>query len=257
MICPLETFARVPGDANRSAAETMGAGTAMLVQRNTKNMPKATTAIAFGTAVTAGGILLLGLCAGLLYVVYASPVYLDLRTVRKTATPRVDAMLAAIEAGDCQSAYDVYASEELRETVPREHYAAFGDDVASRLGKLQSRSLNSFAVRDAKRGPERGFDGRPEIDVTYRALFEKGQGTIHARLTQTNGDWKFMTFWVDSPLLGADFVSRTCSMCGRRDVVSGELCPPCNWAVARSVGSGRTPNFSEADPAEQSDSAEP
>lgn len=211
-------------------------------------MAKAKAIAAVGFALVGGALLLIS-CAGLLYMLYAVPVYMKHRTAEKVASPRVDAMFAAMEGGTLSHAYETYASKELRYAVPVEEYRALANAISSRLGDLESKSLSSFSVRE--------FNGQAEVDVTYRATFEKGGGTIRAWLREQEGDWKFLAFWVNAPVLGEEFATTKCTLCGRLDAVNGELCPRCDWEIARSAQVGRLSNPGDRAAAELPHALEP
>jgi hypothetical protein len=130
------------------------------------------------------GTVLIGSCAGLLYLGY--------KQASDTASPRVDALFAAIEDGTFAKTYETETTRELRQAASKEQYEAMGQAITSRLGKLKSKSLRGFRTGQ--------FNANSFIDATYQATFEQGDGTISVRLKQEGDDWKFVRFHVQSPL---------------------------------------------------------
>ncbi len=112
---------------------------------------------------------------------------------KKAADAPVDAMFTAIDNGTFGDTYDTKTTASFRNTMSREEYVAMGEAIKENLGSLQSKTMT-------------GFTGAQEnaatfIDVTYDATFEKGTGTIRARLAQEGADMKFEEFTVTSDKL--------------------------------------------------------
>jgi hypothetical protein len=124
-----------------------------------------TIAIIF--AACAGlGILMIGSCVGLLYFGY--------KNADSTVSPKIDAMFSAIEDNTFSATYETETSQELRDVASKEQYTALGDAIGVRLGKLKSKSLQGFKMRQ--------FNANSYIDVSYNATFENGKGTVIAKL---------------------------------------------------------------------------
>ncbi|QDT67997.1 hypothetical protein MalM25_09070 [Planctomycetes bacterium MalM25] len=150
-------------------------------------------------------------CAGLLYWGYTS--------VGKTVSPRVDALFLAIEEGSFSETYDTETAQGLRARATREQYAALGETLRFRLGPLESKWLESFNMQ------QKNADST--LEATYKATFEKGTGTIFAKMVKEDGDWKFLTFHVNSPLFDSDLSTTACSLCGASHAIEDRFCPAC------------------------------
>ncbi|KAA1257681.1 hypothetical protein LF1_01690 [Rubripirellula obstinata] len=134
-------------------------------------------------------------CAGFLYVGYS--------TTESDVSPKIEQMFSAIDQGSFADTYQPLTSQELKDTASKEQYAALGELIATRLGKLQSKSLESFAIKQLLSGSQ--------IDVSYNAVFEKGKGTITAKLKKQSGEWRFVSFRVNSPAFLKDDVKEDAS----------------------------------------------
>ena len=153
--------------------------------------------IAYIFAACAGlGILTIGSCAGLLYFGY--------KNADSTVSPKIDAMFLAIENNTFAATYETETTQELRDAASKEQYAALGDAIGVRLGKLKSKSLQGFKMRQ--------FNADSYIDVSYNATFENGQGTIIAKLKKEGSAWKFVNFRVNSPLFEQDIATAKMSV---------------------------------------------
>ncbi len=173
------------------------------------------------------GILLIGSCAGLLYYGYTS--------ADSTASPRIDALFLAIENNTFANTYETETAKEFRDVTSKEQYAALGDAIGVRLGKLKSKSLQSFKVHQ--------FNADSYIDVTYNAIFENGNGTIIAKLKKQGDDWRFMTVRVNSPVFEQDIATDECPSCGEPHAANAKFCPSCGAAIA--TGSNEQPSQDE------------
>jgi len=178
-------------------------------------MTKGTTIALIVGVIALGGIALIGLCGGVLYMGFKS--------ADGTAAPQIDALFAASQNGTFAETYDTLTTQEFRDSTSKEDYAALGESFAVRLGALQSKSLTSFNMQTNNAG---SF-----IDVKYDATFEKGAGTIEAKLKQENDGWKFLSFRVNSPLFKQDVARRVCPKCGEPHTLNAKFCPHCGAAI--------------------------
>ena len=97
--------------------------------------------IAIILAACAGfGVLLIASCAGLLFVGF--------KNADSTVSPRIDAMFSAIENNTFADTYETETTLELRNAAT-EQYTALGDAIGVRLGKLISKSLQGFTMRQS------------------------------------------------------------------------------------------------------------
>lgn len=188
------------------------------------------------------GTFLIGSCAGLLYIGY--------KNTDSNVSPKIDAMFSAIENNTFADTYETETAQELRDVASKEQYTALGDAIRVRLGKLESKSLQGFKVRQ--------LNADSYIDVSYNAKFENGKGTIIAKLKKQGSDWKFVTFRVNSPLFEQDIATAKCSSCGEPHTANAKFCPSCGAAIATDVNEQPSQDKSEAEPSatEQRDERE-
>lgn len=82
----------------------------------------------------------------------------------------------------------------------------------------------------------RQMNSQSYTDVAYNAVFEKGRGTIKARLQKVDGEWKFAGFHVDSPEFLKDLSTQTCPKCGKPHSASAKFCPACGADLTKTAG---------------------
>jgi hypothetical protein len=161
------------------------------------------------------GLGMLALCGGLLYVGY--------RSASESATPQIDRLFAAIEEGTFAETYETMTTQEYRNITSKEQHADIGNAIATRLGPLKSKSLKGFNLRQV--------NANSFLDVEYNATFEKGPGTIAAKLKSEGGQWKLVTFRVQSPEFQKDLATAKCSKCGAPHAADAKFCPNCGAAI--------------------------
>ena len=174
-----------------------------------------TVALIVGVVVAAG-VVMIASCAGILYMGFTG--------ANAQASPHIEAMFTAIENGTFGQTYDTLASQDLRDTISREDYERMGDSIATRLGPLKSKTMTSFNMQT---NPSGSF-----MDVAYSATFEKGDGTIDAKLMKVGDEWKFLGFHVNSPVFQEDLATRTCPDCGEPHTESAKFCPACGAVIS-------------------------
>jgi predicted RNA-binding Zn-ribbon protein involved in translation (DUF1610 family) len=158
-------------------------------------------------------------------------------------------MFSAIENQTFPDTYETDTTQELRNAAIKQQYAALGDAVAVRLGALKSKSLQRFKMRQ--------INADSYVDVTYNATFEKGDGTIIAKLKKQDGAWKFVTFHVSSTVFEQDIATATCSSCGQPHAATARFCPTCGSEIAKDEESSHGPTIHNETPTEQTDEPEP
>jgi hypothetical protein len=160
-----------------------------------------------------GCLTIIGLlsCGGLLFFGY--------RAATDSAGPQIDRMFAAIENGTFGDTYETDTTPELRAVASKQQYEDIGNAVAARLGRLKSKSLKSFNMRQ--------HNADSLIDVTYDAEFENGKGTITAKLKREGDKWKFVAFHVNSPVFQQDLATAKCPKCGEPHTAAAKFCPSC------------------------------
>jgi zinc-ribbon domain len=163
-----------------------------------------------------GGVALLVFlsCAGV--VVYTA---LNFNNFDSEVSPVVDRLFAQAASGDFGSTYATDTSAELQQTVTREKYEQLGALIETRLGPLKSKSLNRFYV--SRKNAER------YLDVTYKATFEKGTGTIAARFKKQGDRWLLVSLNVQSPEFQKDLAAAKCPHCGEPHAAGAKFCPKC------------------------------
>jgi hypothetical protein len=174
-------------------------------------MVKGKTILVILAACAGLGVLLIGSCAGLLFIGF--------RNAGAVASPRVDAMFSAIEDETFAETYETETTQELRNAATKEQYESLGNAVAVRLGSLQSKTLREFYMRQV--------NADSYVDVTYDATFEKGDGTIVAQLKKQGDKWKFVTFHVNSSVFEQALATATCRSCGEPHSAKARFCPSC------------------------------
>ncbi len=162
------------------------------------------------------GLLLIAICGGLLYSGY--------RNADSSISPKIDAMFAAIAKHQLADTYASDTTPELKKVVTEEQFVALGKAIDLRLGKLESKTLRGFKMKQ--------HNADSYMDVTYAAVFEKGKGTVTATLKKQDGDWKFAGFRVNSPVFEQDIASQKCSACGQPHSSAAQFCPSCGAALS-------------------------
>jgi len=163
------------------------------------------------------GIIGIASCAGLLYVGY--------KNTDAAISPRIDAMFSAMEDGTFSDTYQTETTQELRSVATKEQYEATGQAVAMRLGALKSKTLRTFSARQQ--------NADSYADVTYDALFEKGNGVVIASMKKVGGEWKFLSFRVTSPVFEQDLATARCPFCDKPHAKNASFCPSCGKELAK------------------------
>jgi hypothetical protein len=141
-----------------------------------------------------------------------------------TAGPEIDRLFAAIEAGKFGETYETDTTPEFRAAVTKQQYDDIGNAVSARLGRLKSKSLQTFNVQQ--------HNADSLMDVRYGAEFENGQGTISAKLKRDGDKWKLVSFHVNSPVFQQDLATAKCPKCGAPHAATAKFCPACGNALA-------------------------
>ena len=164
-------------------------------------------------------VLAIGFCAGFLYLSFSN--------TEDAISPRIDAMFLAIENNTFGETYLTETAPELRKGASKEQYEQMGDAIRTRLGSLTSKKMVRCNVRQ--------FNNVSYADVVYSATFEKGTGTITARLTRSGRKWLFVTFRVNSPEFLKDLATAVCVECGEAHAATDRFCPACGAAITDST----------------------
>jgi hypothetical protein len=165
--------------------------------------------------VAAIGVGMVALCGGLLYMGY--------RSASESATPQIGRLFAAIDKGTFADTYETMTTSEYRHITSQQQHADIGSAIAARLGAIKSKSLTRFNLRQ--------MNANSYIDVDYNATFEKASGTISARLKSEGGQWKFVTFRVQSPEFQKDLATAKCAKCGAPHTADAKFCPACGATI--------------------------
>src|SRR3954465_6167807 len=121
--------------------------------------------------------LVLLLCGGLflaLVVLCAGGLFLSFRAMDTVITPKIDDLFVAIENDKFADTYDTYTTAEFQKVATCDQYVQIGQTIKTRLGKLKSKSLVRFNIQQ--------MNATRYADVAYNGTFEKGTGTITAKL---------------------------------------------------------------------------
>jgi hypothetical protein len=161
------------------------------------------------------GVLAVIGCGGLLYLGY--------RTANDSVSPTIDQLFAAIESGSFADTYETKTTPEFQSVTSKEQYGEIGQAISARLGKLKSKSLRGFNMRQ--------HNADSLVDVTYGAAFEKGEGTIVAQLKRNAGEWKIVSFRVNSPIFQQDMATQRCAKCGAPHAKAARFCPACGAKI--------------------------
>lgn len=164
------------------------------------------------------GVLLIAICSGLFYAGY--------KNADAAVSPKIDAMCVAIVNEDLVTSYANETTTEFKNVVSEEQFVASGKDIALRLGTLKTKSMRGFKLKQ--------HNAKSYIDVSYAAVFEKGNGTIIATLNKQNGEWKFVGFRVNSPV----FKQEKCPSCGEPHSTTAKFCPACGASLANQFEDG-------------------
>jgi hypothetical protein len=165
-----------------------------------------------------GGLIIAAIasCAGFLFVSF--------RNTEAAISPRIDNLFAAIEHDAAGDSYLNDITPEFRSFTSEEQFKELAAAIRARLGLLKSKQMTSFSARQ--------FNMTSYVDVAYSAVFEKGSGTITARLQKQNGKWMFAGFQVNSPIFQQALVTANCPKCGKPHAVDAKFCPTCGAALA-------------------------
>jgi len=170
--------------------------------------------------ITAGcgclAVVMVASCGGFLYFGY--------KTASDSVGPKFDRLFAAMADDTFADTYETDTTPEFQAATTKEQYADIGKAVVTQLGDLKSKSLKSFNMQQ--------HNADSTIDVTYNARFEKGSGEIVAKLKKQDGDWKLVTFRVNSPLFQQDLATAKCPKCGAPHPASARFCTACDAPVA-------------------------
>jgi hypothetical protein len=168
-------------------------------------------------ALSATAVGMVALCSG--------GAYLAFRSISQTSTEAstaIDALFAAFSAHD-QSAYERLTDTSFQQATSKPQFDAIGKVINERLGALRSKTTTNCNVRSV--------NGQSYADVAYKANFEKGAGTITARLRKQSGVWRLVSFNVQSPVLQAALATEKCGACGASHAVGAKFCPNCGKSL--------------------------
>ncbi|MGH7129326.1 MAG: zinc-ribbon domain-containing protein, partial [Planctomycetaceae bacterium] len=145
--------------------------------------------------------------------------------VHKEISAEVDSLFEAISAGEFGETYATATAPEFRKVTTQDQYHQIGESVRTRLGPLQSKTLQQFNLRY--------LSGYKYATVAYAGQFQHGPGTIQAQFRSQSGDWLLVSFRVDSPLFLQDLPTAACPTCGKPHTESAKFCPHCGADLKR------------------------
>lgn len=182
-------------------------------------------------------LLVLAVFGGLfvtLVVLCAGGLYLSLKTMDTSISPKIDELFVAIEDDKFADTYDTHTTPELQKVASREQYLQIGQTVKTRLGKLKSKSLVRFNMQQ--------MNANRYADVAYNATFEKGSGTITAKLKKVGDQWLLVAFHVNSPEFMKDLATGKCPHCGEPHSTGAKYCSKCGKEISPEAKEGKKPN---------------
>ena len=111
----------------------------------------------------------------------------------------IDELFAAIDNDSFAETYDTRTTVELQKAITREQYEELGRKIKTRLGRLKSKTLRQFNVRQ--------FNANRYADVAFNATFENGTGEIGCRFKKDGERWLLVDFHVNSPEFQKDLAT--------------------------------------------------
>ena len=157
------------------------------------------------------GFALIAACGSLFYLGY--------KTANTSVGPEIDRLFAAIDDGTFADSYETETTQEFRNATSKDQYADIGKAVSTRLGRLKSKSLKNFNMRQ--------HNADSYVDVVYDAQFEKGTGQILAKMKREKGQLKLVNFRVNFPIFTQDIATAKCPKCGAPHASTARFCPSC------------------------------
>ncbi len=133
----------------------------------------------------------IAITVALLLALSAWTLFASVRNVESTISAKIDSLFRTIDNNSFASAYGRELTPQLRTEVSMAQFVQLGDAISLRLGMLKSKTLKGCKLW------QRNADTL--FDVAYEAEFDKGRATIVARLKKEDGEWRFLSFRVDSP----------------------------------------------------------
>jgi hypothetical protein len=157
-------------------------------RRERRSMRGGNLAIAFaaGLAGTATVVVCIGLVIGA--IVGGG----DKRTPEDQVADQVDALFAALEAGNFEDTYRNDTTNRFRENVRRSDYLELGAKITSQFGALQSKTQTKFESQPLPAGGMQAF-------ASYDGVFEKGHAVILAQFRKVDKKWLMENFMVEQP----------------------------------------------------------
>ena len=88
-------------------------------------------------------------------------------------------------------------------------------------------------------------------DATYSATFEKGPGEVWTQFRKIGGDWRLVSFRVNSPEFLKDLLTIACPYCGEACPASAKFCPKCGKPLAqhgenKPTSKGNSPHVNDS-----------
>jgi hypothetical protein len=163
----------------------------------------------------------IALCVGVLFLGY--------RTADADLSPKVDQIFAAINDGTLGEKYATETTLEFQQVMTRQQFEELGATIKAKLGPLKFKTMTQFNIRQ--------INADRFADVAYDASFEQGTGTVQARFRKVDGDWRLVSFRVNSPVFLQDLATKPCPHCGQPVPASAKFCPACGKPVTEQTKS--------------------
>ena len=123
-----------------------------------------------------------------------------LKTPVSRIPPEVESVIGSVSEDLAQERYDkIYteSSELWKRDATAEQSAEVLKSLHTKLGKVESRIINSASEQQNSGGPLKGHS----FIVTYQTKFEHGEGMETFTLVEENGRWRLARYLVNSTAL--------------------------------------------------------
>ncbi len=131
----------------------------------------------------------------------------------------VDRLFEEISQGRAAEFYRNSSSAELKRATSEQEFVDFSQKINEQLGKLQSKTVSNFSVRNQNL--------TNYVDAIYDCEFELGKASVKTRFKHENDQWLLHSFFVNSPKLLKGAVREKCPNCGQLYERGATFCPHC------------------------------
>lgn len=133
----------------------------------------------------------------------------------------VNSFQAQLDAEDYAAAYRTIGPE-LKAMSSKADFTDIESTILKQLGKLQSKTLQSFNVQESTTGGS--------ATIVYHCTYKKGQGQVKYTLSKSTGLWRVIGHHVESSAL---LKILTCPSCGKVMNDFPQFCSGCGAKLNR------------------------